>query len=54
MIIGALAHSAVIAIYGSRWAPAAGALVGLSLLGAGRIILELTGDFLITQGRTKG
>ena len=52
-IIGALAHPAVIAIYGTRWSPAASALVGLSVLGAGRILLELSGDFLVSLGRTR-
>jgi O-antigen/teichoic acid export membrane protein len=52
-IIGALARPAVVAIYGTRWAPAASALVGLSVLGAGRILLELSGDFLVSLGRTR-
>jgi PST family polysaccharide transporter len=51
-IIGALARPAVVAIYGTRWAPAASALVGLSVLGASRILLELSGDFLVSLGRT--
>lgn len=53
LIIGALAHPAVIAIYGTRWSPAASALVGLSVLAAGRILLELSGDFLVSLGRTR-
>lgn len=52
-VIGALAEPAVVAIYGDKWAPAASALVGLSLLGAGRILLELSGDFLVSLGRTR-
>jgi O-antigen/teichoic acid export membrane protein len=52
-IIGALAHPAVGAIYGERWAPAASALVGLSVLAAGRILETLVGDFLIALGRTR-
>lgn len=52
-IIGALARPAVVAIYGSRWSPAATALVGLSVLGAGRILLELCADFLVSLGRTR-
>lgn len=52
-IIGALAGPAVSAIYGTRWSPAASALVGLSILGAGRILLELSGDFLVSMGRTR-
>jgi lipopolysaccharide exporter len=53
LIIGALAHPAVVAIYGPRWSPAASALLGLSVLGAGRILIELSGDFLVSLGRTR-
>lgn len=53
LIIAALAKPAVIAIYGSRWSPAASALVGLCVLAIGRILLELSGDFLVTLGRTR-
>ncbi len=53
LVIGALAHPAVIAIYGHKWTPAAAALVGLSVMGAGRILLELCGDFLVSLGRTR-
>jgi O-antigen/teichoic acid export membrane protein len=53
LIIGALARPAVIAIYGTRWTPAASALVGLSVLGAGRILVELSGDFLVSLGHTR-
>jgi O-antigen/teichoic acid export membrane protein len=52
-IIGALAEPAVEAVYGTRWGEAATALVGLCVLGAGRIILELAGDYLVTLGRTR-
>jgi O-antigen/teichoic acid export membrane protein len=52
-VLGALAHPLVETVYGPRWSLAASALIGLSLLGAARIIIELTGDFLITLGRTK-
>jgi O-antigen/teichoic acid export membrane protein len=52
-IIGGLARPAVITIYGTRWAPAASALVGLAVLGAGRILLTLCGDFLVSLGRTR-
>ena len=52
-VLGALARPLVQTVYGYRWSPAAEALVGLSLLGAARIVIELTGDFLITLGRTK-
>ena len=52
-IIGALASPAVDALYGRRWTEAASALVGLSILGAARILLELSGDFLVSLGRTR-
>ena len=52
-VLGALAHPLIETVYGSRWSLAASALIGLSMLGAARIIIELTGDFLITLGRTK-
>jgi PST family polysaccharide transporter len=53
LVLGALARPLVETVYGMRWSPAADALIGLSLLGAARIVIELTGDFLITLGRTK-
>jgi PST family polysaccharide transporter len=52
-VLGALAHPLIEVVYGHRWSLAASALVGLSLLGAARIVIELTGDFLITLGRTR-
>jgi O-antigen/teichoic acid export membrane protein len=52
-ILGALAVPLVNAVYGSRWSGAAAALVGLSALGAVRILIELTADFLVTLGRTR-
>ena len=53
LIIGALATPAVVAIYGTRWSAAATALTGLSVLAIGRILLELSGDFLVSLGRTR-
>jgi O-antigen/teichoic acid export membrane protein len=53
LIIGGLARPAVEAIYGPKWLPAASALVGLSVLGAGRILIELAGDYLVALGRTR-
>jgi O-antigen/teichoic acid export membrane protein len=53
LIIAALARPAVTAIYGARWSPAASALVGLCVLGAGRILLTLSADFLVSLGRTR-
>ena len=52
-VLAALARPLVVTVYGSRWSLAASALVGLSALGGARILIELTGDFLITLGRTK-
>jgi PST family polysaccharide transporter len=54
LIIGALAQPAITAIYGTRWSPAAAALAGLSVLAAGRILLTLSADFLVSLGRTRG
>jgi O-antigen/teichoic acid export membrane protein len=53
LIIAGLARPAVVAIYGPKWSAAASALVGLSVLGAGRILIELAGDYLVTLGRTR-
>ena len=52
-IIGALARPAVVAIYGGRWSPAAAPLVGLAVLAAGRILVTLAADFLVSLGRTR-
>ncbi len=52
-ILAALARPLVLTVYGSRWSLAASALVGLAALGGARILIELTGDFLIALGRTK-
>jgi PST family polysaccharide transporter len=51
LILGALAHPLVAAVYGARWSPAAAPLIGLSIMGAGRIVLELSTDFLASLGR---
>jgi len=53
LVLGGLAHPLISAVYGRRWQAASGALVGLSVLGAGRIVIELWGDFLISLGRTR-
>jgi PST family polysaccharide transporter len=52
-ILGALAVPLVTAVYGDRWSAAAAALTGLCVLGAARILIELTADFLVTLGRTR-
>ncbi|HEY5154996.1 MAG TPA: lipopolysaccharide biosynthesis protein [Acidimicrobiales bacterium] len=53
LILGALARPAILTIYGDKWSAAAAALVGLSVLGATRILLELMADFLVSLGRTR-
>ncbi len=52
-ILGAVGRPLVVTVYGERWGLAATALIGLCVLGAGRILLELSGDFLVTLGRTR-
>ena len=52
-LLGAVGRPLVVTVYGQRWGLAATALVGLSVLGASRILLELSGDFLVTLGRTR-
>ena len=52
-ILGALAQPAIDAVYGSDWSAAAAALIGLSVLGGARILLELCGDYLVALGRTR-
>lgn len=53
LFLGALAHPLIVTVYGSRWGPASEALVGLAFLGAGRTVLELFSDFLVSLGRTR-
>jgi PST family polysaccharide transporter len=53
LVLGALAQPLVVMVYGPTWTAAADALVGLSVLGAARILLELCADFLVTLGRTR-
>jgi PST family polysaccharide transporter len=52
-MVGALALPLVSAVYGEQWIGAAAALTGLAVLGALRILIELTADFLVTLGRTR-
>lgn len=52
-ILGGLAVPVVTAVYGDEWTGAAVALTGLCVLGAARILIELTADFLVTLGRTR-
>jgi O-antigen/teichoic acid export membrane protein len=53
LVLGSLSTPVILAVYGEQWAPAAAALVGLSVLGAARILIELSSDFLISLGRTR-
>jgi O-antigen/teichoic acid export membrane protein len=53
LLLGALAEPVITLVYGSQWSAAAGALVGLSVLGAARIVIELCGDYLVSLGRTR-
>ncbi len=52
-LLAAVGRPLVVTVYGQRWGLAATALTGLCVLGAGRILLELSGDFLVTLGRTR-
>jgi O-antigen/teichoic acid export membrane protein len=52
-LLGALATPLIKTVYGNKWALAAAALVGLSILGAARVLIELISDFLISLGRTR-
>lgn len=53
LFLGALAHPLVVAVYGSKWAAASHALIGLAILGAARTVMELFSDFLVSLGRTR-
>ncbi len=53
LLLGALAVPLVEAVYGDRWSDASPALVGLSIMGAVRILTELSSDYLIALGRTR-
>ena len=49
----ALADPLIETVYGERWAPAAPALVTLSLFGATRVVVSLLSDLLVALGLTK-
>jgi PST family polysaccharide transporter len=53
LLLGALAHPLIVTVYGSKWEAASRALIGLAILGAGRSIMELFADFLVSAGRTR-
>jgi PST family polysaccharide transporter len=53
LMLGALAHPLVVTVYGTKWAPAYAALVGLCVMAAARAMIEVFADFLVALGRTK-
>jgi O-antigen/teichoic acid export membrane protein len=53
LFLGALAHPLIVTVYGSKWEAAYRALIGLAILGAGRTIMELFSDFLVSVGHTR-
>jgi O-antigen/teichoic acid export membrane protein len=53
LFLGALAPHLVRAVYGAKWEAASHALIGLSVFAAGRTIMELFADFLVSLGRTR-
>jgi len=53
LILAVLGGPAIELLYGRRWLPGEAPLVGLCVLGASRILLELSGDFLVSTGRTR-
>ncbi|GAA4675492.1 oligosaccharide flippase family protein [Phytohabitans rumicis] len=53
LLLSALAATVVPLLYGEKWLPAAGALAGLAVYGAIRIVVELMGNFLVAVGATK-
>jgi PST family polysaccharide transporter len=53
VLLSALAGSVVPLLYGEKWLPAAGALAGLAVFGAVRIVAELLATFLVAVGATR-
>jgi O-antigen/teichoic acid export membrane protein len=53
LFLAALAHPLIVTVYGSKWEAASRALIGLAILGAGRTVMELFADFLVSLGRTR-
>jgi O-antigen/teichoic acid export membrane protein len=53
LFLGALAQPLIVTVYGSKWAAASHALVGLAILAAARTVMELFSDFLVSLGRTR-
>lgn len=53
VLLGVLADQLVVLVYGDQWTAASAALVGLSIMGACRLVLELAADYLVSLGRTR-
>ena len=53
LFLGALAHPLIVTVYGEKWGHASQALIGLAILGAGRTVMELFQDFLVSLGHTR-
>jgi PST family polysaccharide transporter len=53
VLLGVLAAPLVEFVYGPKWAPAAGALRWLAVLGAARVAAELAYDALVAAGRPR-
>ena len=53
LVLSLLAEPVVVLLYGSRWAPAAGALSGLAFFGAFRVLFDVMASFQIATGRNR-
>jgi lipopolysaccharide exporter len=52
-VLAVLAHPLVETVYGAQWGPAAGALAGLGVFGASRIVMDLFVSYLVASGATR-
>lgn len=53
LFLGALAQPLIVTVYGSQWAAASKALVGLAFLAAARTVIEVFSDYLVALRRTR-
>jgi O-antigen/teichoic acid export membrane protein len=53
VLLGMLALPLITTLYGAKWAPAAGALGFLAVVGAARVLNELAYDFLVACGHSR-
>lgn len=53
LLLAVLSRPLVAFLYGERWAASATALVGLGLLGALRVLFDLSATFAVARGRTR-